>query len=89
MEHSEARQIAAVGSVFQDPRIDKVVSWLLVCFCGVALSFGAYFFQGMIDRIDHLERALNKLVVRVELNAQLERRVSRLEDHVDRLRNEK
>lgn len=44
-----------------DNRVDKAVSWALTFFCGISLSIGAWFFNGLNNSVEKLTGAVGQL----------------------------
>jgi hypothetical protein len=63
----------------RDFRIDKMLTWVLTFFCGVALSIGAWFFSGLSTELGKLREAVGELKTEVRVQAERERRVVALE----------
>lgn len=53
---------AQSAAVF-DPRIDRLISWVLMLAAGVALSVGAWFFGNLQHGMDELKREVVELKV--------------------------
>jgi uncharacterized protein YoxC len=71
------------GSVFTDPRIDKVISWAGTAIATIAFSISAWFFQGLDHSIKELQSSVNELnrdITGISRNGQT------LVDHENRIR---
>lgn len=72
------------GAILRDPRVDRLMTWVLALACMVALSTGAWFFRSLQDEMANLSGAIRNLsvdiaVVRTEQKF-MSRRLDRLED---------
>lgn len=48
-----------------DTRLDKMMTWALMFFCGLALSIGAWFFSGLDNSVKALTHAVGDLKTEV------------------------
>lgn len=80
-----------MSETIRDARLDRLISWALTAFCGLALAVGAYFFKSLDGNVKSLTDAVGGLkteiaVMRkdaediVELKQKLERH-EKLEGH--------
>lgn len=77
LEHDQ--EIIEKTSVFKDPRVDKLVSWVLAAFVTVALSVSVSAFRSLAEDMRALRRAVEVLNTRVSV---LETSGSRIEEHM-------
>lgn len=67
---------------FTDQRLDKVLTWCLMFFCGLALSVGAWFFSGLSEELGKLREAVGELKTEVRIQAERARRVDALDERL-------
>jgi len=63
-----------------DPRVDKVISWALMAFAGLALSVGAWFFNGLGTEIGKLREAVSELKTQVSVQAERDREIEKIRE---------
>lgn len=69
-----------------DPRVDKVISWVLTGACAVALTVGAWFFNLLHTNMSALTDGIGDLKTEVAVLATNTRRLDRLDKEVQTLR---
>lgn len=72
------------GAILRDPRVDRLITWVLAVACMTTLSVGAWFFKGLQDEMANLSSAIRELsvgvaIVRTEQRSMI-RRLDRLEE---------
>lgn len=57
--------MAERGKPLNDPRVNQLISWVLTTLCTIALSVGAWFFNGLQGNVDKLNESIVGLKISI------------------------
>lgn len=79
MQDKDLEDVISRSNVFRDPRVDKLVSWVLAGFVTIALSVSVNSFSSLALDIRGLRKAVETLNTRVSV---METHGKRIEEHL-------